>query len=89
MPLPNVRPTVPRTRARCATLKAVVFRVAGLLDAEHLAEIEKMGLRPCFFREGAVLPLGNKFGGRHRGFYGFVIASDCRAFRPRPEPQQD
>ena len=66
-PLPDVGPAVATTGFFGAALEAVVVRVAGFGDAEQVAEVVKMGLRPGALGERIVFPGGDELLGRHGG----------------------
>jgi len=67
--LPDVGPAIPSPGLPGAALETVVVRVARLGNAEQVAEIVKMALRPAAFGELVVFPQGDKgFGGHGAAF---------------------
>ena len=58
--LPDVGPAVTAGRFFGAALEAVIFRVTRLGDAEQVAEVVEMGLRPGPLSERVVLPEGDE-----------------------------
>ena len=67
-PFPDIGPAVAATGFFGPVFKTVVVRIARFVDAEQVAQVVKMRLRPAAFGEFVVFPEVDEFFGRH----GFV-----------------
>ncbi len=83
--LPDIGPAVAATGLLGAAFEAVIFRVTRLGDAEQVAKVVKVGLRPAPFGELVVFPQGNEgFGGHGAGvFEGKSQCSDASGILER------
>ncbi len=68
-PFPDISPAVTTGRLLCAPFKAVVIRVAWLINPQQVAEIIKMGLRPAPLGQLVVFPDGNELFRCHGSLY--------------------